>query len=46
MRELKTSQQISAWITERLQAFAGCADATVIIQIRDPRARTRRLQLV
>jgi len=32
LRELKTPQQISDWITERLQAFAGCADATVIIQ--------------
>ena len=31
MRELKTQQQISDWITKRLQAFP-CADATVIIQ--------------
>ncbi len=32
MRELKTQQQISDWITKRLQAFPACADATVIIQ--------------
>lgn len=32
MRELKTLQQISDWITKRLQSFPGCEDATVIIQ--------------
>ncbi len=31
-RELKTPQQISDWITDRLQTFPGCPDATVIIQ--------------
>lgn len=38
MRELKTRQQISDWITERLQAFPGCADATVIVpyEIQEP----------
>jgi len=32
MRELKTRQQISEWITKRLQAFPECADATLSVQ--------------
>jgi len=29
MRELKTRQQISDWITQSLQTYHDCADATV-----------------
>lgn len=38
MRELKTRQEISTWITQKLQAFPGCADATVTVQyqLREP----------
>lgn len=38
MRELKTRQQISDWINERLQAVPECADATVSVQyeLREP----------
>lgn len=32
MRELRTRQQISDWITPRLQAFPECADANVTVQ--------------
>jgi len=32
MRELKTRQQISQWITQRLQIFPDCAGANVTIQ--------------
>jgi hypothetical protein len=32
MRELKTRQQISDWITLRLQASPECADATASVQ--------------
>jgi hypothetical protein len=32
MRELKTRQQISQWITQRLQIFPDCAGANVTVQ--------------
>jgi hypothetical protein len=32
MRELKTREQISDWITKRLQSFPDCADAEVAVQ--------------
>jgi hypothetical protein len=32
MRELKTRQQISDWITQSLQAFPECADARATVQ--------------
>jgi hypothetical protein len=34
VRELKTLQQISEWITVRLQESPECADATVCVQRR------------
>ena len=38
MRELKTRQQISDWITQKLRAFPECADAKVTVQyeLREP----------
>jgi hypothetical protein len=32
MRELKSRQEISDWITARLRAFPDCADAIVTVQ--------------
>lgn len=38
MREFRTRQQISRWITEKLQAFPECADASASVQyvLREP----------